>query len=182
MPKTSLDFLIYKGLQHRSFDALTCLHRRGQSALTGFLLCCFIKHHFRNHDETITKNPNVFSGKTHTDIKGKMNYFKHYTSANILHILSVKDHSSRDLVRQCPLKQRAQIATSLTRKADLHNAYWYLGFCFFGCFCLFSICGTFLNQVDCIQTENLLKLSNRNSFSTFTPFELLVNFLCYRKC
>lgn len=138
MPKTSVDFLIYKGLQGRSFDAVTCLHWRGQSALTGFLFCYSIKHHFRNHDETIIKNPAFFSGKTHTDIKDNMNYFKCYTSANILHIFSTEDHCfSRDRVSQCPLKQRAQIATSLTRKPDLNNAYCCLGFWFpvaFFCF------------------------------------------------
>jgi len=97
MPKTSVDFLIYKRLQGRSFDAIICLTRKEQSALTGFLLCYPIKHHFRNNNETIIKNPAFFSWKTHTDIKGNMNYFKHSASANTLHIFSMKDYCfSRD--------------------------------------------------------------------------------------
>lgn len=116
-PKTSVDFLIYKGLQGRSSDALIYLHRRKKSELTEFFLCYFIKHHFRNHNEAIMKNTAFFSERTHTDIKGNMNYFKCYTSANIFHIFSMRDHSSRDVE-----SARAQITISLTRKPDLNYA------------------------------------------------------------
>lgn len=131
-PKTSADFLIYKGLQGRSSDALIYLHRRKQSALTVFLLCYSIKHHFRNHNEAIMKNTAFFSKRTHTDIKGNTNHFMCYISANIFHIFSMRDHSSRDVE-----SARAQITISLTRKPDLNYAKCCWGFVlqlFFACF------------------------------------------------
>lgn len=100
MPKISVDFLIYKGLEGRSSDALIYLHRRKQGALMDLSLCYSIKHNFRNHNEAIVKNTAFFSERTHTDIKGNMNYFKCYTSANIFQIFSMRDHSSRDVVSQ----------------------------------------------------------------------------------
>lgn len=144
MPKTSVDFLIYKGLKGRSSNALIYLHRRKQGPLTEFLLCYSIKHHFRNHKEAIAKNTAFFSERTHTDIKGNMNYFKCYTSANIFQIFRMEDYSSRDIE-----SVRAEITISLARKPDLSYAKYCLGFCFQIVFCLIS--GTFLNQADHIQ-------------------------------
>lgn len=144
MPKTSVDFLIYKALEGRSSDAVIHSHRRKQGALTEFLFCYSIKHHFRNHNKAIVKNTAFFSERTHTHIKGNTNYFKCYTSANIFQIFSTRDHSSRDVE-----SVRAEITISLRRKPDQNYAQCCLGFCFQVVFCLIS--GTFLNQADHIQ-------------------------------
>lgn len=132
-------------------------------------LCYSIKHHFRNHNEAIVKNTAFFSERTHTDIKGNMNYFKCYTSANIFQIFSMRDHSSRDVVSQgrdyyfSDKKTRSKLCTMLP------------GVLFSNCFLLIS--GTFLNQADHIQKQDVLKFSNKSSFSAFIPFEFLISFI-----
>lgn len=128
MPKISVDFLIYKGLKGRSSGALIYLHRIKQGALTEFLLCYSIKHNFRNPIEAIMKNTAFCSERTHTDIKGNTNYFKHYTSANIFHIFSMRDHSFRDIETA-----RVEITISLTRKPDLKLCTILPGVLFFNC-------------------------------------------------
>lgn len=74
------------------------------------------------------KNTAFSSERTHTDIKDYTNYFKCYTSANIFHIFSMRDHSSRDVE-----SARVEITISLTRKPDLNYSQCCLAF-FFNCF------------------------------------------------
>lgn len=63
--KLQLIFWSNKALEGRSSDAVIHSHRRKQGALTEFLFCYSIKHHFRNHNKAIVKLSSVRE-HTHT--------------------------------------------------------------------------------------------------------------------
>lgn len=172
MPKTSVDFLIYKGLQGRSSDALIYLHRRKQSALTEFFLCYFIKHHFRNHNEAIMKNTAFFSERTHTDIKGNMYYFKCYTSANIFHIFSVK----RPLLQRYRVSQCTDYYFS-DKETKSKLSTMLLGVLFFSCFLFVFSFRYILKSGWSYPKVQSFKIFKGNSFSAFISFDFLINFL-----